>query len=85
MVTLNHDAAYVGEHGWYLPATVNNGGDSASEAVQLRATAMVAGEEEESEVTVDYLPAGSGVEVTFVFSGEPEGEVSVQPIGFRLP
>lgn len=85
VVSLDADAAYRVEGGWLLPATVTNDGDSAAEALQLRATASVDGESEESELTVDYLPVGTAVEVTFGFSAEPEGEVTVQVVGFRLP
>ena len=84
-VTIDRDAAYEVEGAWFVPATVRNDGDAAAEAVLLRATATVGGEEEESELTVDYLPAGTDVHMTFAFSGEPDGEVSVRPIGFRLP
>lgn len=77
--------AHETDHGWLVPATVTNGGDSAAEALVLRATAEVGGESEEAEVTVDYLPAGTEVDVTFGFSAAPDGEVSVQVIGFRLP
>jgi len=77
--------AYDTEHGWLVPATVVNDGDSAAEALVLRASAEVEGEVEESELTVDYLAAGTEVDMTFGFSAEPDGEVSVQVIGFRLP
>lgn len=84
-VTLHEARAYASNGGWFLPADVFNRGDSAAEAVVLRATATVAGDEEESDVTLDYLPAGTRVEIAFAFSAEPEGEVSVHPVGFRLP
>jgi uncharacterized protein (TIGR02588 family) len=77
--------AYGTEHGWLVPASVMNDGDSAAEALVLRASAEVEGEAEEAELTVDYLPAGTEVEVTFGFSAAPDGDVSVQVIGFRLP
>ena len=85
IVELRRSEAYATDHGWILPATVTNDGDRAAEALVLRATATVAGGEEESELTVDYLPAGTSVEVSIGFSAEPEGEVSVQVVGFRLP
>lgn len=77
--------AYQTEHGWILPAQLTNDGDTAAEALVIRATATVEGTEEESEISVDYLPAGTAVEVSFGFSAEPEGEVTVQVVGFRLP
>ena len=84
-VELLIDQAYVTDHGWIVPATVTNGGDEAAEALVLRATATVAGAEEESELTVDYLPAGTAVEISFGYSAEPEGTPAVQVVGFRLP
>jgi uncharacterized protein (TIGR02588 family) len=85
IVELRRSDAYATDHGWIVPATVTNGGDQAAEALVLRATATVDGGEEESELTVDYLPAGTSVEVSVGFSAEPEGEVKVQVVGFRLP
>lgn len=84
-VELRRADAYATDHGWIVPATITNEGDTAAEALVLRGTATVAGDEEESELTVDYLPAGTSVEVSLGFSGEPDGEVSMQVIGFRLP
>lgn len=84
-VELRRSEAYETNHGWIVPATVTNDGDRAAEALVLRATATVAGEEEESELQVDYLPAGTSVEVSIGFSAEPDGEVTVQVVGFRLP
>jgi uncharacterized protein (TIGR02588 family) len=84
-VELHVDEAYGTDHGWIVPATLSNAGDEAAEALVLRATASVAGAEEESELTVDYLPAGTAVEISFGFSTEPDGPPGVQVIGFRLP
>lgn len=84
-VELHLDEAYETPTGWILPATVVNDGDEAAEALVLRATATVGGVEEESEVAIDFLPAGTEVEVSFGFSAGPDGEVTVQTIGFRLP
>ncbi len=85
IVELHADKAYPTDHGWIVPATVTNDGDEAAEALVLRATATVAGDEEESELTVDYLPAGTAVEISFGFSAEPDAAPLVQVIGFRLP
>ena len=85
VVEIHVDAAYETATGWILPTSVMNEGDEVAEALVLRATATVGGEEEESEVTLDYLPAGTRVEVAFGFSAQPDGEVRVQTIGFRLP
>lgn len=85
VVELRTDEAYATDHGWVVPATVGNDGDVAAEALVLRATAEVDGEPEESELTVDYLPAGTSVEISIGFSGEPDGEVRVEVVGFRLP
>lgn len=85
VVEINAGAAYETATGWIVPATVTNAGGEAAEELVLRASASVAGDEEESEVTLDYLPAGTDVEIAFGFSAEPDGEVTVQTIGFRLP
>ncbi len=71
--------------GWIIPADASNDGDQAGVAVVFEASAEVGGEEEASEITVDFLPAGTTVEVAFAFSAEPDGEVSVRLVGFRLP
>ncbi len=85
VVALSMDQAYDVADGWILPATVTNAGDRAAEALLLRAVATVDGTEEESEATIDFLPPGTDVDVSFGFSAEPDGEVTVQTIGFRLP
>jgi uncharacterized protein (TIGR02588 family) len=82
---LHLDEAYETDHGWILPVTLTNDGDVAAESLVMRATATVAGDEEESETAVAYLPAGTDVDVSFGFSAEAEGEVTVQVISFTLP
>jgi uncharacterized protein (TIGR02588 family) len=84
-VELHTEQAYETDNGWLLPATMTNDGDRAAEALVLVAVASVAGEEERSEVAVDYAPPGSEVEVTFGFSAPPDGDVEVIVTGFRLP
>jgi uncharacterized protein (TIGR02588 family) len=71
--------------GWIVPASVTNAGDEAAEAVMLEATAEIAGEAEVSEIEVNFLPAGSAVEIAFSFSAQPTGEVTVRLVGFRQP
>jgi uncharacterized protein (TIGR02588 family) len=73
------------EAGWIVPAAVSNAGDEAAEGVVLEASATVAGEPETSEIEVAFLPAGSTVEIAFSFSSEPDGEVSVRLVSYRLP
>lgn len=85
VVELQVAAGYETAAGWILPATITNDGDEAAESVVLRATTSIAGAEEESELTIDYLPAGTHVDVSFGFSAEPDGEVTVQTVSFRLP
>ena len=84
-VELLTDEGYEVPGGWVMPATVTNEGDGPAVALVLRATATVEGTEEESEVSVDYLPPGTDVDVSFGFSGEPDGGVTIQTVGFRLP
>ena len=69
--------------GWIVPATVRNEGDVAAQAVVLEASAMVAGQEELSELEVDYLPPGTEVEIEFAFSARPDGEVEVRIVGMQ--
>jgi len=85
VVELMADAAYDIPGAWILPATVSNDGDEAAEELVLRATATVEGIEEDSEVTIDYLPPGTDVEISFGLSAEPDDEVTVTTVGFRLP
>jgi uncharacterized protein (TIGR02588 family) len=82
IVTLHAGEAYGTSTGWVLPATAHNDGDRSAQAVTLLATATVRGEEEEAEVTIDYLPAGTNVDLAFGFSGEPDAEVIVRVTGF---
>jgi len=84
-VELRMEEARESDVGWILPATVTNQGDQAAEAITLEATAMVDGEEETSEVSIDFLPADSEVDVEIGFSGPPESEVQVRLVGQRLP
>lgn len=84
-VELRMEEARESEVGWILPATVTNQGDQAAEAITLEATAIVDGEEETSEVSIDFLPADSEVDVEIGFSGPPESEVQVRLVGQRLP
>lgn len=74
-----------GDLGWILPATVTNDGDEAAEAVVIEATATVDGETETSEQEVNFLPAGTEVEVAFAFSAAPSGDVTVRLVGYRVP
>lgn len=85
IVELHMDQAYDTQHGWIVPATLTNDGDTAAEALVVRATTTVSESEEESEVAVAFLPAGTAVEVSFGFSEEPDGDVTVQVVSFALP
>lgn len=82
IVKLQPDKAYLTSTGWVLPAMAHNDGDRSAQEVTLLATAIVNGKEEEAEVTIGYLPAGTDVELAFGFSGKPDGEVSVRVTGF---
>ena len=84
-ITLRPAEAYQGQLGWVLPATMSNRGDKAAEAVTVEATATVAGKEETTELEIDFLPAGTEVEINLGFSSRPEGEVEVRLVGFRSP
>ena len=84
-VEVHLDRARDGELGWIVPATVRNDGDQAAEAVRILATARVGGQDEESEIEIDFLPEGTEVEVEIGFSARPEGEIELRLIGYQLP
>lgn len=65
-----------------MPATARNDGDRSAQQVSFLATATVGGSQEEAEITIDHLPAGTVVDLAFGFSGEPEGQVLVRVTGF---
>jgi uncharacterized protein (TIGR02588 family) len=88
VVEVRLDDAYQTDAGWLVPATVGNDGDQAAEAVELVARAPVGDGSagvEEAQVTLDYLPSGSQVDVAFGFSQRPSGDVTVTVRGLRLP
>lgn len=84
-IELDTAQARMGAAGWIVPATVVNAGDEAAEAVVFEAAATVGGEPETSELEVDFLPAGTEVEIAFAFSDQPEGEITVRLVSFRSP
>ena len=71
--------------GWLVPVTVHNEGEKAAVSIVVEGTAIVAGTEESSELTVDVLAVDSEVELVLGFSGRPEGEVEVRVVGFESP
>jgi uncharacterized protein (TIGR02588 family) len=85
VVELRPAEARQGNLGWIIPATVGNAGDESVEAVVLEASAVVGQQREVSELELNFLPAGTTVEVSFAFSRQPAGEVTVRLVGFRLP
>ena len=84
-VELRAADGYQAALGWVVPATVTNAGDQAVENVVLEAEATVDGEPETSELDIAFLPGGSSVDIAFSFSAQPEGEVTVRLVGYRLP
>lgn len=84
-VDLRVDEGYQGGSGWIIPASVHNLGTVAAEAVAIQASAQIDGELETSELVVDFVPAGTEVEIAFAFSAEPEGDVTLRLVGFRVP
>jgi uncharacterized protein (TIGR02588 family) len=88
MIRLEVTAAEVADgqdDGWLVPLTVRNEGGKAAVSIVVEGTAIVAGAEESSELTVDLLAAGSEVELVLGFSAQPEGEVQVRVVGFETP
>ncbi len=51
----------------------------------MEATATVDGDDEVSEFEVDFLPAGTDVDVEIAFSARPEGSVEVRLGSYRVP
>ena len=84
-LTLLSGEAHSAASGWIVPATVVNEGDEAAEAVVFEATASLGGEDETSQLQVDFLPAGTEVEVAFAFSAQPDAEITVRLVSFRSP
>jgi uncharacterized protein (TIGR02588 family) len=71
---------------WQVPVTLANEGDEAAVAVVVEASAIVAGSEEVVELTVDLMPqGGSRVALVVLFSGPPDGPVSVRVVGYERP
>ena len=74
-----------GAQGWIVPVTVRNAGDEAAEAVIFEAQATVGGNNEASQLEVDFLPAGTSVDAAFAFTAQPAGEVTVRLVSYRVP
>jgi uncharacterized protein (TIGR02588 family) len=70
---------------WLVPLTVRNEGGRAAVSIVVEGTAIVAGTEESSELTVDVLAAESAVDLVLGFSGRPEGDVQLRVVGFETP
>ncbi|HWH23620.1 MAG TPA: hypothetical protein VNW68_01880 [Candidatus Limnocylindria bacterium] len=85
VIRLQPAAARASEAGWIVPATVVNAGNQPAEAVFVEASATVAGNAETSQLEVNYLPAGTTIELAFAFSAQPDGDVTVRLVGFRIP
>ncbi len=71
--------------GLLVPLTVRNEGGTAAVSIVVEGTAIVAGEEQSSELSVDVLAADSEVHLFLGFSGRPEGEVQLRVVGFETP
>ena len=70
---------------WLVPVTVHNEGGEAAISIVVEGTAVVAGSEQSSQLTVDVLAAESEIDLVLGFSGRPEGEVQVRVVGFGTP
>jgi uncharacterized protein (TIGR02588 family) len=79
------EAADGPDGGWLVPLTMRNEGGSAAVSIVVEGTAMVAGTEQSSQLTVDVLAADSAVDLVLGFSGRPEGEVQLRVVGFETP
>jgi uncharacterized protein (TIGR02588 family) len=84
-IEIRLDEARQGALGWIVPATMRNTGDRPAEAVVIEATGTVGGKQEKTELEVDFLPAGTEVDIELAFSARPEGNIAVRLVGFRSP
>ena len=84
-VTLRISEARASGTSWLVPAEVVNTGGVATVALVVEATAIVDGEMETSEVTLDYVAGGSVVELEFAFSGPPDEPPEARVVGYQLP
>ena len=71
--------------GWLVPLVVRNEGGEAAVSIVVEGSAVVGGEVESSQLTVDVLAADSEVELTLGFSGPPDGEIQSRVVGFGAP
>lgn len=71
---------------YQVTVTVENRGDLAASAVQVRASLEVDGETSEGDQTVDFLAGGNAEELVFYFDENPDdGELTVDVTGFTVP
>lgn len=70
------DEVLAADGAWHVRVTLRNAGDKTAADVTLKGTAS---DGEESDVTFDYVPAGSTRKGALLFDAEPSGlELSVR-------
>ena len=74
-------------HGYLVSLVIENRGNATAAAVVVRGTLRRDGKDvETSELTVDYVPAGSRRDIALFFTNNPrQGNLGVRPLGYVEP
>lgn len=73
--------------GYLVRTRVSNGGTSTAAQLSIEGTLKTkTGEEQRSEVTLDYVAAGSETNAGLFFTQDPrQGELQVRPVSYQDP
>jgi uncharacterized protein (TIGR02588 family) len=69
---------------YYLPITVTNEGDTTGAQVTVEGRLKVAGNEQTSATTFDFVPAHSNVEGVLIFDSEPTS-AELRVVSYQQP
>ena len=74
-------------HGYLVSLVIENRGNATAKTVVVQGTLKRDGKEvETSELTVDYVAAGSRRDIALFFAHDPrQGELAVRPLGYVEP
>lgn len=75
------------EAGYLVRTRVSNNGTTTAAQLSLEGTLKTkTGEEQRSEVTLDYVSAGSETSAGFFFIADPrQGELKIRPVSYQDP
>lgn len=75
------------EHGYLVSLVIENRGSSTAKAVVVQGTLRRHGKDvETSELTIDYVAAGSRRDIALFFANDPrQGDLRVRPLGYVEP